>query len=50
MTITNCSVERLDHLGIVAGVIKDLKIIELLNSNMKCNSGKTVKLGVKKIE
>ena len=29
MSITNCSIERLDHLGIIAGVIKDLKMIEL---------------------
>ena len=25
-------VERIDHLGIVAGVIKDLKIIEMIDS------------------
>jgi hypothetical protein len=34
MSITNCSIERLDHLGIVAGVIKDLKIIELINDKL----------------
>jgi hypothetical protein len=34
MSITNCSIERLDHLGIVSGVIKDLKIIELIDDKL----------------
>ncbi len=32
--ITKCSAERLDHLGIVAGVIKDLKIVELIDARL----------------
>jgi hypothetical protein len=28
---THAKVERLDHLGVVAGVIKDLKLVELKN-------------------
>jgi transposase len=45
MTITNCSVERLDHLGIVAGVIKDLKIIELIDDNLGIYEGESLSAG-----
>ena len=30
----NVKIERLDHLGIIAGVIKDLEIIELIDKRI----------------
>jgi transposase len=45
MTITNCSVERLDHLGIVAGVIKDLKIIELIDEKLGIYKDESISVG-----
>ena len=45
MSITNCSIERLDHLGIVAGVIKDLKIIELINDKLGTYEGELLSAG-----
>ena len=32
-----CSVERIDHLGIVAGIIKDLGIVEMINERLKAD-------------
>ncbi|MCI5165703.1 MAG: DUF4277 domain-containing protein [Candidatus Electrothrix sp. GM3_4] len=32
--MTKYSVERLDHLGIVAGTIKDLGLVELIDSHL----------------
>jgi transposase len=45
MSITNCSIERLDHLGIVAGVIKDLKIIELIDDKLGTYEGESLSAG-----
>lgn len=45
MSITNCSIERLDHLGIVAGVIKDLKIIELIDDKLGIYEGESLSAG-----
>lgn len=45
MSITNCSIERLDHLGIVAGVIKDLKIIELIDDKLGTYKGESLSVG-----
>jgi transposase len=45
MSITNCSIERLDHLGIVAGVIKDLKIIELIDDKLGTYEGESLSVG-----
>jgi transposase len=45
MSITNCSIERLDHLGIVSGVIKDLKIIELVDEKLGIHKGESISAG-----
>jgi transposase len=45
MSVTNCSVERLDHLGVVAGVIKDLKIIELIDERLGIYEGESLSAG-----
>ena len=45
MTVTNCSVERLDHLGIVAGVIKDLKIIDLIDERLGIYADESISTG-----
>jgi len=45
MSITNCSVERLDHLGIVSGVIKDLKIIELIDEKLGIHKDESISAG-----
>jgi hypothetical protein len=41
----NYSIERLDHLGIVAGVIKDLKIVELIDGRLGTYEGETLSAG-----
>jgi len=41
----NYSIERLDHLGIVAGVIKDLKIAELIDGRLGTYEGETLSAG-----
>ena len=45
MSVTNCSIERLDHLGIVAGVIKDLKIIELIDEKLGIHQDESISAG-----
>lgn len=45
MSITSCSVERLDHLGIIAGVIKDLKLIELIDERLGTYAGESISVG-----
>lgn len=45
MSITNCSIERLDHLGIVSGVIKDLKIIELIDEKLGIHKDESISAG-----
>ena len=45
MSVTNCSVERLDHLGIIAGVIKDLKIIEFIDEKLGIYEGESLSAG-----
>jgi transposase len=42
---TNYSIERLDHLGIVAGVIKDLRISELIDERLGTYEGETLSAG-----
>jgi transposase len=41
----NYSVERLDHLGIVAGTIKDLGLIDFINSRLGRYEGETLSIG-----
>ena len=38
-------VKRIDHLGIVAGTIRDLGIIDLVNENVRCNEQEQVTAG-----
>ena len=45
MSITNCSIERLDHLGIISGVIKDLKIIELIDEKLGIHKDESISAG-----
>jgi len=45
MSVTNCSVDRLDHLGVIAGVIKDLKIIELVDERLGVYEGESLSAG-----
>ncbi len=42
---TTYSIERLDHLGIVAGVIKDLKIVELIDERLGIYHGESLSAG-----
>lgn len=42
---TDYEVKRLDHLGIVAGVIKDLKIIEMIDERLGTYEGETLSAG-----
>lgn len=42
---TASEVKRLDHLGIVAGVIKDLKIIEMIDERLGLSEGETLIAG-----
>ena len=42
---TEYSIERLDHLGIIAGVIKDLKIVELIDARLGTYVGETLSAG-----
>ncbi len=42
---TKYEVKRLDHLGIVAGVIKDLKIIEMIDERLGKYEGETLTAG-----
>ena len=44
-THTDVEVERLDHLGIIAGVIKDLKLVELIDSRIKRDSREEITCG-----
>ncbi|MDQ7005363.1 MAG: IS1634 family transposase [Ghiorsea sp.] len=39
------SIERLDHLGIIAGVIKDLNIVELIDKRLGSFQGETLSAG-----
>ena len=39
------SVERIDHLGIVAGTIKDLGLVELIDSQLGHYEGETLSAG-----
>lgn len=41
----NYSVERLDHLGVVAGTIKDLGLVEFIDSRLKQYEGETLSPG-----
>jgi len=41
----NYSVERLDHFGVVAGTIKDLGLIELIDSRLESYEGETLSPG-----
>jgi transposase len=43
--MTNYSIERLDHLGVVTGIIKDLKIIELIDERLGTYEGETLSAG-----
>jgi len=45
MGSTSYSIERLDHLGVVAGVIKDLKIVELIDQRLGTFEGETLSAG-----
>ena len=42
---TKYSIERLDHLGIIAGVIKDLKIVELIDARLGTYEGESLSAG-----
>lgn len=42
---TDYSIERLDHLGIIAGVIKDLKIVELIDARLGTYEGESLSAG-----
>ena len=42
---TNYSIERLDHLGIIAGVIKDLNIVELIDARLGTYEGESLSAG-----
>lgn len=44
-TVATYSIERLDHLGIVAGVIKDLKIVELIDERLGIYPGESLSAG-----
>jgi Domain of unknown function (DUF4277) len=39
------SIERPDHLGVVAGIIKDLKIIELIDERLGTYESETLSAG-----
>nr|WP_221901722.1 DUF4277 domain-containing protein [Bathymodiolus platifrons methanotrophic gill symbiont] len=39
------SIERLDHLGIISGVIKDLKIVELIDARLGNYEGEILSAG-----
>ena len=41
----NVNIERLDHLGVVAGVIKDLNIVELINARLGTYNDETLSAG-----
>lgn len=45
MDSLNLHVERLDHLGIVASTIKDLKLIELIDEKIKISSQEKITTG-----
>ena len=42
---TTYTIERLDHLGIIAGVIKDLKIVEFINDRLGTYHGESLSAG-----
>lgn len=42
---TNYSIERLDHLGIIAGVIKDLNIVQLIDERLGTFEGENLSAG-----
>ena len=42
---TNYSIERLDHLGIISGVIKDLKIVQLIDDWLGTFEGENLSAG-----
>jgi hypothetical protein len=42
---TSYSIERLDHLGIISGIIKDLKIVELIDARLGTYEGETLSAG-----
>ncbi len=44
-TLETVKVERIDHLGIVAGVIKDLKIIEMIDSRIPKDEKENISAG-----
>jgi len=41
----NIEIKRLDHLGIVAGVIKDLKLIEMIDERIEPNEQEEISTG-----
>jgi transposase len=45
MNTSRYSIERLDHLGIVAGVIKDLNIVQLIDERLGSFKGETLSAG-----
>jgi len=45
MNKTRYSIERLDHLGIVAGVIKDLNLVQLVDERLGSFEGETLTAG-----
>lgn len=42
---THAEVERLDHLGIIAGVIKDLKLVEFIDEKISKDKREEVSCG-----
>ena len=42
---THAQVERLDHLGVIAGVIKDLKLVEFIDNRIPSDARETISCG-----
>ena len=42
---THAQVERLDHLGVIAGVIKDLKLVEFIDNRIPSDARETIRCG-----
>lgn len=42
---THAQVERLDHLGVIAGVIKDLKLVELIDNRIPSDTREEISCG-----
>jgi len=46
MSASSLTVENLDHLGIVAGLVDELGLVEYLNEQVGVDPGETLSIGV----